>query len=107
MCEPRSSDLRSSRISIPPTHDAIVALAIPYNQVNSRLTCIANSRVGAITKAKGAPALSKFTESFNIVGAMAMPNPTVFPDPVCAETNKSEFSNSFLLTSDCTGVSVS
>src|SRR3546814_10601494 len=53
ICAPPRNERRSFDASIPPTHVAIRAPALPYNQASSRLTCNASSRVGAITSARG------------------------------------------------------
>src|SRR3546814_11304469 len=53
ICAPPRNERRSFDASIPPTHVALRAPALPYNQASSRLTCNASSRVGAITSARG------------------------------------------------------
>ena len=90
MWAPRASVRRSSRMSIPPTQDAITTPASAYSHSSSRFTCNANSRVGAMTKAKGDPARSKASASPSNVSPSARPKPTVLPEPVWAETNRSD-----------------
>ena len=82
MWAPRSNARRSSRISIPPTQEAITTPVSAYNHCSSRLTCIANSRVGAITRPRGLEARSNTSLSVKRFGAIAIPKPTVLPDPV-------------------------
>ena len=94
ICTPFPKTRRSSRMSIPPTQEATLPPALPYSQSSSRLTCIASSRVGAITTAKGKSARGMRSASSNRVEARAKPKATVLPDPVWAETNISTPSSS-------------
>ena len=82
ICTPSSRRRRSRRASMPPTHVAIRAPACSKSQANSRSTCKANSRVGAMTSACGAPARPNFWLSPRISPAMAKPKATVLPEPV-------------------------
>ena len=107
ICAPRSRVRRSSRMSMPPTQEAMTTPAFAYSQPNSRFTCIANSRVGAMIKASGAPAATKASPSPSSVPPSARPKPTVLPDPVWADTKRSAPSRAGSVTACCTGVSVS
>ena len=67
----------------------IFASQLSKNQVNSFLTCKANSRVGTMTSAWGSFDFLKKLSLPSIFSTIEKPKAIVLPDPVCAETNKS------------------
>ena len=104
MCTPRFKARRSVPMSMPPTQEEILAPVGSKSHSSSRFTCKASSRVGAITSAKGTVARSNVSAPSSRVGASAKPNATVLPEPVWAETKRSESANFGSETETCTGV---
>ncbi len=98
MWQPADSARASLRGSIPPTQDTMRAPVWPYSHSSSLRTCRASSRVGAITRASGAPGSGQRPLSSSRVLAMARPKATVLPEPVRAETSRSRPSASGAMT---------
>ena len=107
ICAPFCSARRSSRISMPPTQEAKDAPVISYSHCSSRLTCSANSRVGATIRANGVDARAKRSAPSSRSPAIAIPKAIVLPEPVCAETSASAPTRVGASTAFWTGVNVS
>ena len=88
---------------MPPTQVVMRTFALANSHISSRLTCSASSRVGAITSANGVRVRASASAD-RIASAMAIPNATVLPEPVWADTSKSRPRASGVMTEACTGV---